>query len=128
MPPNFSWGNLSLLPHAPSGHTSAQVHLFYQWIYANYFGAIPGQRTDILWSGPFYIFGFLLILAISLWVYARMANAHRKRGELYGVVSFGGVILERIGVVEVFTYVVSAMCVLWALYFIVTELLFGQVY
>jgi hypothetical protein len=128
MPPDFNWGNFLVLPSAPSGHTSAQTHLYYQWLYANYLGSLPPERTTDLWTGPAYIFGFLTILAIALYVYARMAHAHRKHGELYGVVSFGGMILERIGTVDIFTYVVSAMMVLWALYFIVSLCLFGMVY
>ncbi len=128
MPPFFGLGNLTLLPRSPSGNTSAAAHLYYQWLYANYYASIPGEKTSILWSGPFYIFLFLFVLALAFWVYARMANAHRKEGELYGVESFGGVILERIGIVEVFTYVITAMCVLWAAYFFITMCLYGQVY
>ncbi len=128
MPPFFGLGNFTTLPHSPSGNTSAAATQYYHWLYANYFASIPGEKTSILWSGPFYIFFFLLVMAISLWVYARMANAHRKEGELYGVESFGGVILERIGVVEVFTYVISIMLFLWAVYFFITMSIYGQVY
>ncbi len=128
MSPFFSWNNFTFLPRSPSGHLTPQVHLLYQWLYANYFGSIPAQRVTELWSGPLYIFGFIAVLALSFWVYARMANAHRDKGELYGVESFGGMVLERIGRVDVFTYVISVMIILWAGYFLVTAILYGQVY
>ncbi len=128
MPPFFSWGNLSLLPRSPSGHSSAQAQLLYQWLYGNYFGSIPGEKTNILWSGPFYIFLFLVILAVLLWVYILMANDHRKHSDLYGVESFGGYILERIGIIDLLTWAITIICILWSAYFFITMLLYGQVY
>ncbi len=128
MSPYFDWGNLSLLARSPSGHLSPQAQLLYKWLYANYYGSIPAERVTDLWSGPIYLFGFIAVLAISLWVYTRMANAHRRRGELYGVESFGGVILERIGPIDAFTFVISAMCFFWAAYFFIAQILFGNVY
>ncbi len=128
MPPNFDWSNVAILPRAPAGNTSAATQLFYHWLYANYFGSIPKERIFDLWSGPMYLFGFLIILAIAIGLYARMGYVHRHHNELYGVESFGGVILERIGRVDAFTFVVSLMCVLWALYFVVSQLWYGQVY
>ncbi len=126
--PYFDWSNLSLLPRSPSGHTSAAAQLLYHWQYANYLGSIPPERTVDLWSGPVYLFGFLFILAFALFLYARVARAHRKYGELYGVESFGGVILERIGPIDLLTYVTIVTCVLWAAYFFISQIIFGQVY
>ncbi len=126
--PYFDWSNVSLLPHSPSGNTSAAARLLYQWQYANYLGSIPPERTTDLWSGPIYVFGFLFILALSLWFYSRLSHAHRSRGELYGVESFGGVILERIGPIDVLTYITIIICVLWAAYFFISQIIYGQVY
>ncbi len=128
MPPYFTWGNLSLLPRAPSGHTSAQAQLIYKWLYANYLGSIPGERVQILWSGPFYIFLFLAALGVLLWIYVLMTNDHRKKGELYGVESFGGMILERIGIIDLLTWAITIVCILWAAYFFISQIIYGQVY
>ena len=125
MPPDWS----ANMPPAPSGATSTIAHQYYAWLYANYFASIPVQKTDFLWSGPFYIFFFLVVLAGLLFFYTwSMSRAHRKHGELYGVVSFGGTILERIGIVEAFTYVSTIIFILWAAYFWITQAIWGQVY
>ncbi len=126
--PYFDWGNLSFLPRSPSGHTSAAVHVFYRWQYANYLGSIPQERVQDLWTGPFYIFLFLVAMAVLLWVYVLMANDHRQRGELYGVESFAGVILERIGVIDLLTWAITIVCILWSAYFFIAQILYGQVY
>ncbi len=125
MPPNWSTN----MPPAPSGHTSAVVQQYYAWLYANGFASIPAQRIFDLWSGPFYIFFFILILAGLLFIYAWWTMyTHRSYGELYGVQSFGGYLLERIGKIEIFTYVFSIIIVLWALYFLITQAIWGSVY
>ncbi len=126
--PYFDWHNLNLLPREPSGHTSAQAHLIYQWLYANYFGSLPAERVQDLWTGPIYIFGFLAILAILFWLYVVMANDHRRHGDLYGVESFGGVILERIGIIDLLTWAAIVICILWSAYFFIAQIIYGQVY
>ncbi len=125
MPPDFS----ANMPPAPSGHLTAVVHQYYAWLYANYLASIPAERTNIMWSGPFYIFFFIFILSAFLIIYAgRAVYVHRKKGELYGVGSFGGYILERIGPVELFTWATIVVMLLWALYFLITQAIWGQVY
>ncbi len=124
MPPDWS----AAMPPAPTGNSSVIAQQYYHWLYANYFASIPAERIFDLWSGPVYIFGFLFVLALSFYLYSRIAQAHRTHGELYGVESFGGVILERIGPVDMFTFVISVMLILWTLYFLITQALYGAVY
>ncbi len=117
------------MPPAPSGHTSTVVQQYYHWLYANHLAGIPAERTEFLWSGPFYIFLFIFILGGLLFIYSwSTTRAHRSHGELYGVESFGGVILERIGKVDIFTFVIAILMLLWALYFLITQAIWGQVY
>jgi hypothetical protein len=47
---------------------------------------------------------------------------------MYGASSFGGSILERIGPLSMFSWVVWGLIIAWALYFIVTQILYGQIY
>ena len=113
----------------PTGHSTQIVHDYYNYLYATYYQHIPVYRTVILWREPVWIVFWALTLILFFWVYTRYLNsAHRKKGELYGVASFAGSILERIGVVEAFTYVVTAFFVAWAIYFIVTQIVHGQLY
>lgn len=113
----------------PSGSDSAAAQAYYGWLYGQYLSGIPAPRTEILWTGPFWIALWAVILIAFFYLYARYANrTHRQHGELYGVASFAGSILERIGKIAVFSYAVWGAIVLWALYYIVTHSLFGQVY
>ncbi len=112
-----------------SGNDSEHAQQYYQYIYSHYLQNIPADRTHILASGPFWIALWAAILIIFFALYAFSLNhAHRKQGEMYGASSFAGAILERIGTVSAFTIVISSMIIVYALYFIVTHILFGQVY
>ena len=53
---------------------------------------------------------------------------HRERGELYGLTSFAGNILERNGKVSVLGWVTFIFLIVWGLSFIVRHIIFGQVY
>lgn len=113
----------------PSGNTSDLAKAFYNYLFAHALGVIPGDRTQILWTGPFWIAFFAFILILFFFFYSRyLQRVHRKKGELYGASSFAGSILERIGSVALFSKLVWTVIVLWALYFIVTQIMYGQIY
>lgn len=113
----------------PSGSDTAAAQAYYNYLYRQYLEAIPAHRTEILWSGPFWIALWAVVLIGFFYLYTRYASyTHRRHGALYGVSSFAGSILERIGPVSRFLRIVWAAIVLWALYFVVTHILFGQIY
>ncbi len=113
----------------PSGNTSEAVRAYYTWIWTQYHAAIPLVRINMDWTGPLWIFIFAASITIFWWLYVRFAiRVHRKRGELYGVMSFGGVILERIGPVEVFTWVFSLGMIAWCIYLVWSFIFYGMLY
>ncbi|MCB0031502.1 MAG: hypothetical protein KDE28_26510 [Anaerolineales bacterium] len=113
----------------PSGNTTAEVKAYYDYLFSQYIQQIPANRTQILWSGPLAIAFWAAVLILFFFLYSYYLNrAHRKRGELYGAVSFAGSILERIGPLSAFSWAVWLGVVLAALYFIVTHILYGLVY
>ncbi len=114
---------------SPSGNTSQAAQAFYLWLWQQYHASFPLDRTHILWTGPFWIFFWLIMLVGFFFVYARFFNrVHRKKGELYGVMSFAGNILERIGPVGLFTYLFSAAFVIWSIYYMFVFIFNGMVY
>ena len=122
------WVN-RILQQIPSGNDSQHVHQYYDHLQAAYLASIPRDRTQILWSGPFWIAFYAVLLIVFFYIYTRfLLRVHRTKGELYGAASFAGSILERIGPVSVFTWIISAVVTLWAIYFIVTQILYGQIY
>ena len=113
----------------PSGNSSQAAQDFYNYLHAHFLAVIPGDRTHILWTGPIWIAVFAVILVGFFFLYSMyLSRVHRKRGEMYGASSFGGSILERIGPLSMFSWVVWGLIIAWALYFIVTQILYGQIY
>ena len=113
----------------PSGNTTEAARAYYDYLLSRALAAIPGDRTQILWSGPAWIAFFAVILVLFFFFYALYLNrVHRTKGELYGASSFAGSILERIGPVSLFSWLVWGLIVAWALYFIVAQILNGQIY
>jgi len=111
------------------GDTTQAAQAYYQYLWSVFLGSIPPDRTKIDWTGLIFIFLFLFIIGAFFYTYVRYAlRAHRKRGELYGVQSFAGSILERLGPVEVFTWFIFISSTLWALYYIVTQIIHGYTY
>jgi hypothetical protein len=128
-PPSSYAGEISELEEAPSGHTTEDAQRYYDYIFAQYLEDEASLRTDILWTGPFWIAVWAAVLILFFFFYAYFfQQVHRKEGELYGAVSFAGAIMERIGAVALFSKLLWTGIVLWGLYFIVTHILLGQVY
>ncbi|MGE5224298.1 MAG: hypothetical protein ACM3PY_17820 [Omnitrophica WOR_2 bacterium] len=113
----------------PSGNTTEAAHAFYNYLWGNYLASIPAPRTTILWSGPIYVALFVIVLTLFFYLYSRYANrVHRNKGEMYGIMSFAGSILERIGPLSVFEYFIWIVLILWVLYYIVTQIISGYIY
>jgi len=116
-------------PTAPSGSSSQAADAYYQWLWAQRLAQNPSERTSILWSGPFWIALWAVILILFFFFYVTyVPRTHRKKGALYGVASFAGSILERIGPPSVFQLVMWFTIFLWALYYLVTTMIEGQIY
>jgi di/tricarboxylate transporter len=113
----------------PSGNTTAAAHAYYNYLWAQYLGSIPPDRTQLLWSGIFYEALFLVALTLLFYLYARYAlRTHRNRGEMYGIQSFAGSILERMGPMSVLEITIWVILILWVLYYIVTQIIGGYIY
>ncbi len=113
----------------PTGNTTAAAHAYYNYLWANYLGSIAAPRTTILWSGIIYEALFIFVLTFMFYLYTRYAlRTHRTRGELYGIMSFSGSILERMGPMSVFEIALWVILILWVIYYMVTHILFGYIY
>jgi hypothetical protein len=113
----------------PTGSTPAEVEAFYEQLLSNYITQIPTDRTEILWAGPIAIAFFAAVLIGFFFFYSYYFNrSHRSKGELYGAASFAGSILERIGPISIFSWVVWIAVALWALYYIMSLTLNGFTY
>jgi hypothetical protein len=124
--------NAAQLPareRAPSGNTSQAAQQYYDYIYGQYLKKIPTDRTQIMWSGPFWIAFWAITLILFFFFYSYFfQRVHREAGELYAPVSFAGAILERIGSIALLSKLVWTFITLSGLYYIITHILWGQVY
>jgi hypothetical protein len=115
----------------PTGDDAQAAKAYYDYLTAHSLAlqAAGANRTEINWTGPLAIVFFAAILILFFMLYSlNFQQRTRRHDELYGVVSFGGKILERAGGIPLFERIVWGGVVIWALYVIVTDVLFGQFY
>jgi hypothetical protein len=113
----------------PTGNDAQTAEAYYDYLTAHALQAIPAPRTEILWTGPLWIALFatsliLFFMGYSLWFQHRTL----RHDELYGVISFGGTVLERIGAIPLFERVVWGAIVAWALFAMISQALGGLYY
>jgi hypothetical protein len=115
----------------PTGDDAQTAQAYYDYLTAHALAAqaAVAPRTEIIWAGPLAIVFFAAILILFFMLYSLYFQQRtRRHDELYGVVSFGGKILERAGGIPIFERVVWGGVVIYALYVTVTDILFGQIY
>jgi hypothetical protein len=113
----------------PTGNDAQTAEAYYDYLTAHALQAIPAPRTEILWTGPLWIALFatsliLFFMGYSLWFQHRTL----RHDELYGVISFGGTVLERIGAIPLFERFVWGAIVAWALFAMISQALGGLYY
>jgi hypothetical protein len=115
----------------PTGDDAQTAQAYYDYLIAHDLAlqAAGAQRTEINWTGPLSIAFFAAILILFFMLYSLYFQQRtRRHDELYGVVSFGGNILERAGSIPLFERILWAAVVIYALYVTATDILFGQFY
>lgn len=114
---------------APSGNDSAGAQEFYRWIFEQYFAQFPVERWEFNWLPFSWLFFWAAVLIAGFFVFGWFfRGVHRPRGELYGPSSFNAYLLERIGQLSWFSWIIWGGVAVSALYFLVTHALFGQSY
>jgi hypothetical protein len=116
----------------PSGDDAQAAEAYYDYLTAQALAAqaAGADRTEINWAGPLSIVFFAALLILFFMLYSLYFQQRtRRRDELYAVTSFGGSILERgAGGIPLFERIVWGGVVIYALYVVVTDILYGQVY
>ena len=118
-------------PTIPTGDSTQIVQGYYSYLLStHHLGNIPIHRaTEILWTSPFKIWGWWMVLVVTFFLYTYTFNrVHRRRGELYGATTFAGSILERNGRVSWFTWWIIGGLFLVALYLGVKYIFVGYLY
>lgn len=131
----------SVTRDVPSGSDPETVRQYYEWLYQHYLDRIPaapgsdwtlgrGAPWQIAWGGPvLQILSVAVVLVGLFWVFARYFNHPRhSRPMLYRPAVFGGTITERHGRLGPFNVILSIGIFLWATYYAVSHVLFGQIY
>ena len=113
----------------PTGSDAQTAEAYYDSLTAHALQAIPAPRTEILWTGPLWIALFatslvLFFMGYSLWFQHRTL----RHDELYGVISFGGTVVERIGGIPIFERVIWGVLTAWAAYAMISQALGGLYY
>ena len=111
----------------PSGHDSETVRQLYDHMYAQYYDRYESAWI-VNWSqvGAIFAWGILLITFFALYSY--LQSRPRSRGDLYPPASFASEILERNGVPSLFQFAVWIGTTGWALFFVISHAVHGQIY
>lgn len=113
----------------PRGSGDDSVHAYYNYLYQHAYGAVPVPHTSIRWSGPLFVAVWGAVLIGFFFLYAwNFKRVHRQHGGLYGVSSFAGSIMERIGIVASLTWGAAIVMSLWSIYYIVVQTVRGYIY
>lgn len=119
-----------MIPGVPTGSETETVLQYYDYLMSRYYYGISVTRAqDILYSSPAKIFAWgmaLLILLFLMTVF--FYSVHRGSGELYEATNFNGSIIERNGMVSVFTWTFAIGLLISALYMGVRYILLGYLY
>lgn len=113
----------------PSGNDSAAAQAVYDHLYAQYLDTIPVDRTHILWSGPFYIALYAVVLIGGFWLFAyKLRQTGGRSPRLFELTSFDAHLTERVGKLALFSYFAWGTVILWAAFFGITQALYGLIY
>jgi hypothetical protein len=113
----------------PSGNDPETVAAIYQHLFAQYMERLPGDRTEILWSGPIYVAIYAVALigfffALSSWM--RPRTGHRPALPI--ITSFAGQLTEKVGGLRRFDWLAWLTVTIWGAYFAVKAMIQGVVY
>ncbi len=113
--------------NVPTGSDDASVQAYYDYLNLEHSNSL---KETYLYNWQNFLITYALIAAalISLYFFSFAWYARRRTGDLYPVEVFNGFITERGGPVDPFNYAVYAILGIYMVYYVVIQLLYGQIY
>jgi hypothetical protein len=110
----------------PSGDTPDKVRQFYDYLQGHQETTHPVQTWHVDWMSLAWLWGFVVVLVLTLLLWVKQYRTTRQRTGLYPVDTFGGWTTEAAGPATFFFLLLTAVIVAFAVALIVGHIVYGQ--
>jgi hypothetical protein len=111
----------------PTGSDDASVLAYYDYLNLEHANSLK-ETYHYNWQNFLVTYALIAAALISLYFFSFAWYARRRTGDLYPVEVFNGFITERGGPVDPFNWAVWAILGIYMVYYVVIQLLYGQIY
>jgi ABC-type multidrug transport system permease subunit len=111
----------------PTGSDDASVQAYYDYLNLEHAGTLK-ETYHFNWQNFIVTYAVIAAALISVYFFAFAWYAKRRSGDLYPVEVFNGVVTERAGPIDAFNYAVWGILGIYMLWYIVIQLIYGQIY
>ncbi|MCL5736023.1 MAG: hypothetical protein M1274_10635 [Actinobacteria bacterium] len=113
--------------NVPTGSDDASVQAYYDYLSLEHFSTMK-ETYHFNWQNFTVTWAVIAAALISLYFFAFAWYARRRSGDLYPVEVYNGFITERNGPIDMFNYAVWAILGIYAIFYMVIQLIYGQIY
>lgn len=111
----------------PTGSDDASVQAYYDYLNLEHANTLK-ETYHFNWQNFIVTYAMIAAALISLYFFAFAWYARRRSGDLYPVEVFNGLLTERAGPVDAFNYAVWGILGIYMIWYIVIQLIYGQIY
>ena len=110
----------------PSGDSPEKVQDFYEYLNGHQETTRPIQSWHVDWMSLAWLWGFVIVLVLTLLLWVKQYRTTRQRTGIYPVDRFGGWTSEAAGPATVFFLLFTVVIVAFAVALIVGHIVWGQ--
>ncbi len=111
----------------PTGSDDASVQAYYDYLNLVHANSLK-ETYHFSWGNFFITYALIAAVLIALYFFAFAWYARRRAGDLYPVEVYNGFITERGGPVDAFNYAAWAILGIYMVWYLVIQLIYGQIY
>ena len=110
----------------PSGDSPEKVRDFYEYLNGHQETTRPIQSWHVDWMSLAWLWGFVIVLVLTLLLWVKQYRTTRQRTGIYPVDRFGGWTSEAAGPATIFFLLFTVVIVAFAVALIVGHIVWGQ--
>jgi hypothetical protein len=113
--------------NVPTGSDDASVRAYYDYLNLEHANTLK-ETYHFSWQNFIITYALIAAVLISMYFFAFAWYSRRRSKDLYPVEVFNGLLTERAGPIDVFNYAVWTILGIYMLWYIVIQLIYGQIY
>jgi hypothetical protein len=111
----------------PTGSDDASVRAYYDYLNLEHASTLK-ETYHFNWQNFMVVYALIAAALVSLYFFAFAWYAKRRSGDLYPVEVYNGLLTERAGPIDAFNYAVWAILGIYMVWYLVLQLIYGQIY